>query len=196
MTAWMWKLVPWGIALLGVVLAVQMYGAHREARGEMKALVEAADRLEAEMVKDSVDAASRLQVQKDSIVSLNRTLARADIRQRKAKTEADSLVGALASSLDSTQRVQLTAITATFDREREAWSVKEMVYTARLRLKDDSLGAVVEENDKLRAINANLRLALKSAQPGHGASFIQRASPYVAGVLGVVYAIDKVRGAK
>jgi hypothetical protein len=187
-----WKLLPWGAAIGALALAVQMYGAKMEARGEVKAYVETADRLQAELVADSVAGTKKLQVQADSIASLNRTIARAGAQQVAAKAEADSMVGALAATLDATQRVQLAAITAAHERERAAWGVKEMAYTARLRLKDDSLGVVVGENVKLRAINASLRAATESASPGHGASFIQRASPYIAAAAIGVYAVDKL----
>lgn len=187
-----WKLLPWGAALGAVAIAVQMYGAKMEARGQVKAYIAQADTLQAQLTADSVKAAGTLKVQADSIASLNKTVERANAKQQAAKAEADSTVGALAATLDDAQRRQLATIVGAHERERVAWGIKEMAYTARLRLKDDSLGVVVGENVKLRAINASLRAATVEASPGPGASFVQRVSPYIATALALTYGIDKL----
>lgn len=173
------KLLPYAVAALAVLAAIQMYGSKREAQGMVKAHVETADRLQKQLAVDSTANAAARAAAADSIVVLNKAVTVATVKQKIAQRQADSTATELRETLTETQRGQLDALTAAHARERAGWADEQKALVAKLGLLEADNARVQGENRDLRAINASLRAATSAGAVGHGASFVQRVSPYI-----------------
>lgn len=186
-----WKALPWAVVAVAITVAVQMYGAKREAQGAVRAHIETANVERERYVADSSANVKARKEAADSIVQLKRTIAQATVQQRAAAHKADSATAALRQTLTAEQTTQLDAITAAHVRERTAWGQKEMAYLARIQLMVADSTRMENAAQSLQRENESLRRATEVASLGHGASFVQRVSPYIAAAVVVAYGVDK-----
>jgi hypothetical protein len=188
--SWVWKALPWAVAIAVVLTGVKMYGDRRAAEGAVKAYVATADQLQKQLSADSVAAAKARRQAADSLARLNQALAEAGRRAAAAQQRADRTVQQLRPTLDTVQAQQLDQLVAAHEAERAEWGRREAVYLARLQLMAADSSRQAAEIASLRRINASLRAATEGAVVGGGPSFVQRVAPYVAVGLAAVQVVD------
>jgi hypothetical protein len=184
MNALLAKLLPWGLVVMFAGGCLLGFAKYEQAKGEARAYLQTADRLQEQHTADST-ARARAQVERDSIErAVNKRIAVATVKQQLAARKADSLAVELAAQLPDTLRPQLEAIVAEHAQERALFAAREAEWAHKLALKQAEVDDARADAADLRRINESLRAATSAG--GARPSFAAKALPYVLGAIIVV----------